>query len=213
MPRLKQVSKDQASAPIVKTTYELLFGDRDPVKEPGTNTGTPGDWWTVFALVPDILEHSINGFLQYNSPKRYLDPQLRELGQARAGYACKSQFVYSQHAKSMRGLNMSEDKIQGIRYWQAAKCFDEKEKLLLAYTDCLCLDQGRVPDELFSELKKNFSDEEILEFTYFTSMYIMHSIMSKALRTEFDDVPEPIVEVAGPKDQHPWDIVNNNKSN
>ncbi len=30
------------------------FGDRDPVAEPGTATGTPGDWWPVFALVPDF---------------------------------------------------------------------------------------------------------------------------------------------------------------
>ncbi|MFM8906312.1 MAG: hypothetical protein ACKOIZ_01655, partial [Actinomycetota bacterium] len=26
---------------------QIVFGDRDPVAQPGTATGTPGDWWTV----------------------------------------------------------------------------------------------------------------------------------------------------------------------
>ena len=73
--------------------YDLLFGDRDPVSEPGTSDGTTGDWWTVFARVPDILEHSVQGFALYQSPTRHLAPLLRELGQARVGWASSSQFV------------------------------------------------------------------------------------------------------------------------
>ncbi|CPZ76502.1 Carboxymuconolactone decarboxylase [Mycobacteroides abscessus] len=65
--------------------YDQIFGDRDPVADPGTTTGTPGDWWTVFALVPDALKHSVQGFAFYRSPDRKLDPVLRELGQTRAG--------------------------------------------------------------------------------------------------------------------------------
>ena len=42
------------------------------------------------------------------------------------------------------------------------------------------------------------SDEEILELTYITALYEMHATMSRALRTEYDDRPEPIVEVVGP---------------
>ena len=53
MPRLKGVSKEDVGGTIAKY-YQALFGDRDPVKEPGTATGTPGNWWTVFAKVPYI---------------------------------------------------------------------------------------------------------------------------------------------------------------
>jgi hypothetical protein len=49
MPRLRQVPRSEAD-PIALSMYDLLFGDRDPVAEPGTATGTPGSWWTVFAL-------------------------------------------------------------------------------------------------------------------------------------------------------------------
>ena len=72
---------------------------------------------------------------------------------------------------------------------------------MLAYTDCLALQHGRVPDTLFDELKRHLSDEEILEFTYVTCTYAMHATMSKALRLEYDDVDERIVEVADPTGQ------------
>ena len=85
MPRLRQVPRAEA-APSVLPLYDLLFGDRDPVAEPGTATGTPGDWWPVFALVPDVFDHSVRGFALYQNPKRLLDPKLRELGQTRVGF-------------------------------------------------------------------------------------------------------------------------------
>ena len=70
--------------------------------------------------------------------------------------------------------------------------------LITAYADRLVMHRGRVPDALFAELKATFSDEQILELTYVTCMYDMHAVMSKALRTEFDDRDDPIVEVPAP---------------
>ena len=120
MPRLREIPRDEVTAPVVTMMYDFLFGERDPVAEPGTTTGTPGDWWTVFANSPDIFEHAVQGFGIYRSSRRQLDPVLRELGQTRAGWAVGSQFVFSQHCKSCRLLGMSESKIQAIAYWQAS---------------------------------------------------------------------------------------------
>lgn len=198
MPRLRQVSREDAPESIQRM-YGFLFGDRDPVKEPGTDTGTPGNWWTVFALVPDCFQHAVEGFRFYRSPKRSLDPKLRELGQTRAGYARGSQFVFSQHCKSMRYLGFSDEQIDAIPYWQAADCFDEVERLVLAYTDCLVLDGGRTPDGLFDALKIHLSDEEILEFTYITCTYEMHATMCRALKLEYDNAPERVEEIPAPE--------------
>jgi len=197
MPRLRQVSKADAD-PFAKQLYKVLFGERDPVKEPGTATGTPGNWWTVFALVPDAFKHTTEGFQFYRSPNRKLSPKLRELGQIRAGWARGSQFVFSQHCKSCRTAGISEEKIAAIPHWSASSAFSEVERAVLAYTDALVYDGGRVADGVFAALRAHLSDEEILELTYITAMYDMHAVMSRALRTEFDDREEPIVEVDGP---------------
>jgi alkylhydroperoxidase family enzyme len=200
MPRLRQVPRAEATAPIVLRMYKALFGDRDPVSQPGTATGTPGDWWTVFALAPDILQHAVDGFAVYRHPDRKLDPVLRELGQTRAGWNKGSQFVFSQHCKSLRGLGVSEAKIAAVPSWAVSDLFDDQERAVLAYADCLTQANGRTPDEVFDKLKTFWDDVQIFEFTYITCLYDMHAVITRALRMEFDDRPDPIVEVAAPQD-------------
>ncbi|MDJ0853331.1 MAG: carboxymuconolactone decarboxylase family protein [Myxococcota bacterium] len=198
MPRLRQVSRKDAHE-NARTLYSMLFGDRDPVESPGTATGTPGNWWTVFAGVPDCFDHAVHGFAFYRSPKRELSPQLRELGQLRAGYARGSRFVFSQHCKAARDVGLSEEKIQAIRAWSVASCYSPLERAVLAYTDCLVLESGRVPDEVFDALRAELGDTEILELTYITCTYDMHATMCRALRLEYDDVDDPITEVPAPE--------------
>ena len=197
MPRLRQVPRAEAH-PDVVAMYERLFGDRDPVAEPGTATGTPGNWWTVFALVPDVFRHAVSGFALYMSGERRLDPRLRELGQTRAGWARGSQFVYSQHCKGARAAGLTDEQVAAIPSWSTSEAFSPLERAVLAYTDDLVLGGGRVPDETFECLRRQLSDEEILELTYITLTYDLHATMCRALRLEYDDVAERVVEIAAP---------------
>ena len=186
--------------------YDRLFGDRDPVAEPGTATGTPGDWWTVYANSPDVLKHAVRGFGLYASPDRKIAPELRELGQTRAGYLVGSQFVFSQHCKSCRALGYSEEKIEALKAWQVSDLFAPLERALLAYTDALVLGFGRVDDAVFDAMRAHLDDEAILEFTYITMMYTMHAVISVALRLEYDNRDDPIVEIAAPEDYVPENL-------
>ena len=199
MPRLHLVPKADSNADIVKQAYMIVFGDRDPVTQPGTATGSTGDWWPVFANSPGALEHALRGFGFYRDPARKLDPVLRELAQTWAGWAVGSQFVFSQHCKSLRGLGVSEEKIAGIAYWTVADCYNEQERAVLAYADCLSQAGGRVPIEVFDKLKTFWNDEQIFEFTYITCLYDMHAVITRALRMEYDAREDPIVEVAAPE--------------
>jgi alkylhydroperoxidase family enzyme len=120
------------------------------------------------------------------------------LGQIRADWAAGRQFVYSQHCKSLRDLGVDEEKIRSIPHWPVADCYEDIERVVLAYTDCIVYEHGRVPDALFERLRARLDDEEMLELTYITGLYLQHAVMSRALRTEFDDRSEPVVEVPGP---------------
>lgn len=198
MPRLKPIPRSEVNDEFTLKMYDFMFGDRDPVAEPGTVGGTPGNWWTVMAQSPAALRHAVRGFRLYREEVS-IRADHRELGQIRAGWVVGSQFVFSQHAKACRSAGLSEEKIAAIPSWQTADCFDQAERLLLAYTDCLAGQHGRVPERLMTQLREVFSDTEILEFTYTTTMYVMHAIMSRALRLEFDDVDDPTVEVVEPE--------------
>jgi alkylhydroperoxidase family enzyme len=206
VPRLREIPKSEATAPIVQSMYRRLFGDRDPVAEPGTATGTPGDWWTVFANSPDVLEHACRGFSLYASADRRIVPELRELGQTRAGWLVGSQFVFSQHCKSCRALGFSQEKIEALKAWQVSDLFAPLERALLAYTDALVLGFGRVDDAVFDAMRAHLDDEAILEFTYITMMYTMHAVISRALHLEYDERADPIVEIAAPADYTPENL-------
>jgi alkylhydroperoxidase family enzyme len=186
--------------------YKRLFGDRDPVAEPGTATGTPGDWWTVFANSPDVMEHACRGFALYASPDRKIGPELRELGQTRAGWLVGSQFVFSQHCKACRAYGFSEEKIEALKSWPVSDLFSPVERALLAYTDGLVLAFGRVDQGVIDALRAHLTDEQIMEFSYITMMYTMHAVISRALHLEFDNREDPIVEVAAPDDYKPANL-------
>lgn len=197
MARLSRVAKSRASG-VVAEYYEKLFGDRDPVESPGTDTGSRGDWWTTYALVPPVFEHAVAHFKIFgmfsDQSKSILEPAIRELGILRAAYVAQSAFVFSQHSKVARSVGVSQQKIDLIGCWQCSDAFSKREKVVLAYADCLLHHHGRVADELFRGLKKQLSDEEILEFTYHTLLYFGYAISSRAFRLEYDDVDSAMVE-------------------
>ncbi len=78
MGRLRQV-RWQEPQPGVKNIYEQLSWYRDPVVEPRKATGTPVDYWTTFALVPDLLTMAYYAHSPLLSPGRTLTPPFREL--------------------------------------------------------------------------------------------------------------------------------------
>lgn len=201
MPRLRQVPRAEA-APEVLKYYDALFPGRDPVTEPGTATGTPGNWWTTFALRPYIFSHATSHFGMFgmfaDKSVSQLDPAIREIGILRAAYCIGSRFVFSQHCKAGRRNGLSEEKIGAIPHWGVADVWTPLERAVLAYADALTLDRGRVPDGVFEALQGLMSDEDILELTYHICAYNLHGTMCRALRLEYDDVPERIVEVPMP---------------
>jgi len=176
------------------------------VAEPGTATGTPGNWWTCFANSPEVFHHAVAGFSLYQKSGGRLDPVLRELGQTRAGWLSGSQFVFSQHCKSCRKLGMSEEKIASIKAWGVSDQFDRLERAVLAWTDAIVSEHGRADDAVFAVLKENLTDEQILDLTYITAMYTMHATLSRALRLEYDDRDEPVREIAAPAGSESRDI-------
>lgn len=206
MPRLRQVPRSEAPEEVVKV-YERLFEDRDPVVQPGTATGTPGNWWTVFALSPDVLRHCQQGFALLANPALSITPYVRELALVRTGFAAGSQFVFSQHCKAARAAGIPEEKLEQIPTWTVSDRFDAQDRAVLAYVDEVVLADGRVQDGVFEALRQHLSDKAILELTYTISTYRLHATICRALRLEYDDVPERIVEIAAPAGQAAADVM------
>ena len=197
MPRTRQIPRREAAESVVPV-YQRLFGDRDPVSEPGTATGTSGNWWTVFAQTPELLDHMVAGFALFSSPTRELPAELRELALTRTGFVAGSQFVFSQHCKAARRAGVTDEQLDAIPAWAVAGIWSPLQRAVLAYTDEMVLAHGRVQDATFAALRAELSEPQVIELTYAVASYQLHAAMSRALRLEFDDIDERIIEVAAP---------------
>jgi alkylhydroperoxidase family enzyme len=194
MPVVSELRRADAS-PAIAAMYDRIFGkDRDPVADPGTATGTPGNWWTIWARTPQFLDF----FSKYSYQDAPLAPELRGLVLGRTGYVRESRFVYSQHCKGARMLGVPEEKIAGIPAWQIKDCYTPRERAVLALVDGIAGADGRVHDDVFATLRLHFNAEEILVLVYFINLYILHATTCRALSLEYDDIEERIVEVPKP---------------
>jgi hypothetical protein len=54
-----------------------------------------------------------------------------------------------------------------------------------------------------ARLKEHLSDREIFNLTFIICTWQLHGLMCKALRLEYDDMPERIVEIPVPGDDRP----------
>lgn len=197
MRRLRQVSKAEAS-PEVLEVYNQFFGERDPVAEPGTATGTPGDYWTTFALVPDLLQMARRDLLGLLQPGRKLNPQLRELAIVRTGIVGDSKFEYSQHMKVARMVGVAEEKLAAIKGWTTSDLFSPAERAVMAATDEI-LSRNLVEDATFAALQKHLGDAEILELFVVIGLWRMHGLIVRALHLEYDnDTTTRMQEVPAP---------------
>lgn len=195
MPRLRQVPRAEVTDARVLATYNKHFGERDPVEQPGTMGGTPGNWWTVYALDPALFGMFLDRHKWQWSPERKLNPVLRELGITRAGWARGSRFVFSQHCKVLRREGCPQEKIEAIPSWSSASCYSDIERAVLGYADDLVLGGGRTTDERFAHLRKQLDDLQMFELTFMILTYDMSATLCKALRLEYDDVDERVTEV------------------
>ena len=199
MPRLRLVGRAETDDPLVLFLYDRKFPGRDPATQPGqTASGAPGNYEAVLAHSPDVLEHAVRGFYLKQTKARKLPLNYMELAIARIGWDCSCRWMYSEHRKILRGLGYAEEALAALPAWQASELFDPVERAVLAYADCLALDHGRTPDELFARLTAHFDAEQIVELTYIASMFLMNAGMIRALRLEHDDVDERVMEMPSP---------------
>ena len=155
MPRLHQVPRDEARATIVTTMYDMLFGERDPVAEPGTATGTPGRLVDGVRQLARRAPARRAGLRPLPSPKRVLDRVLRELGQTRAGWAARepvrvlAALQVAPGARGQRGADR-RDRRTGRR----GRASRELERSCSRTPTAWCYDRAGCPTRCSSELRE-----------------------------------------------------------
>ena len=198
MGRLRQVPKAEATPEVAKI-YQEMFGERDPVAEPGTVIGSPGDYWTTLALVPDLLVSAYGSLFTMLQPGRKLPPQLRELAILRTAISGDSKSEYTQHLKIARSVGVPEEKLAAIKGWTTSDLYTPAERAVMAAIDEM-LSRNLIEDATFAALKRHLADPEIVELLIVSGLWRMHGMIVRVLHAEYDtDTTARMEEVPAPE--------------
>jgi AhpD family alkylhydroperoxidase len=95
-----------------------------------------------------------------------LDPKLRELIKIRASQINGCAYCLIMHTRDARKIGESDDRMHLLNAWREAPVFTEKERAALAWTEALTsISEGHAPDEVYQQVRRHFSEKEIVALT------------------------------------------------
>lgn len=96
-----------------------------------------------------------------------LDPSLLELVKIRASQINGCAFCLDMHARDARASGESDERLDTLAAWREAPFFTERERAALAWAEAVTrVADTRVPDEVYEEVREQFSEEEIVALTF-----------------------------------------------
>lgn len=93
-------------------------------------------------------------------------------------------FCIDMHWKDARAAGESEQRLYGLDAWRESPYYTDRERAALAWTEAVTLvTEGHAPDELFNEVRKHFSEAEVVDLTWAIAAINAWNRMNIALRT------------------------------
>lgn len=95
-----------------------------------------------------------------------LDSSLLNLVRMRASQINGCAFCLDMHSKDARAEGETEQRLYCLPAWRETPFYTDRERAALAWTEAVTLvAEGHVPDEVFEEARKQFSDDELAHLT------------------------------------------------
>ncbi len=95
-----------------------------------------------------------------------LEPQLLDLINVRASQINGCAYCIHMHTREARRRGESEERLYLLGAWRESPLFTERERAALAWTEAVTLvAQTHVPDEVFAQASRHFSEEELVKLT------------------------------------------------
>ena len=141
------------------------------------------DYEDFKALAPDIHERVLA--LSQLTTKAGLEKELLELVKIRASQINGCAFCLDMHANEARRLGETQQRLDCVAAFREAPFFSARERATLAWAEALTHVSGtRAPDDVYAEVKKHFTDKELVDLTAAIGMINLWNRMSIAFRTE-----------------------------
>jgi alkylhydroperoxidase family enzyme len=131
-----------------------------------------------------------NAWFDLNQAVRYgteIDGQSRELAVIRVAILNDVEYVQRAHGPAYAlKEGLTPEQVAALADWRPSKFFSEPQRALLAYTDAMTREIN-VPDNVFADVRKYFTERQTVELTLLIGAYNMLTRFLKALKVD----PEP----------------------
>jgi AhpD family alkylhydroperoxidase len=95
-----------------------------------------------------------------------LEPALLDLVRLRASQINGCAFCLDMHARDLRKRGESEQRLDVLPAWHEVDLYTDRERAALAWTEAVTLvAETHVPDEVYEEARREFSEQELAELT------------------------------------------------
>ena len=118
--------------------------------------------------------------------KAKLTGRYRELAILRVALLNGADYEYRAHVPFALQDGMTQGQIDALPGWQVSKAFDDRERAVLAYTDCVTR-EIRVPDSVFAEVRRYFDERELTELGATVAGYNMVSRFLEAMQIDHEE--------------------------
>ena len=115
-------------------------------------------------VVPGALRAMFG--LQKHVNESGLEHSLLHLVEMRASQMNGCGYCLDMHSKDARAAGETEQRLYVLPAWREAPFYTERERAALAWTENMTLiSENDVPDEVYNEVRKHFSEEELVNLS------------------------------------------------
>ena len=112
-----------------------------------------------------------------------LDHKLLHLIKTRASQINGCAYCIDMHSKDARAAGETEQRLYELDAWRETPFYSDKERAALEWTESVTLvSQTHVPDEVFENLQKHFSEKEIVDLTLAVGMINLWNRLAISMR-------------------------------
>ena len=123
----------------------------------------------------------INGYLT----KSPLEKSLLQLIELRVSQINGCAYCLDMHSKDLRAGGETEQRLYLMDAWRETALYTERERAAFAWAEAVTLvTQGHVPDAVYEEARKQFSEEELIDLTFAVTTINTWNRLNIAFRTE-----------------------------
>jgi AhpD family alkylhydroperoxidase len=163
MARIQGVSKSKAG-PMVRLIYRL--GPRMMKKMTGREPqiGSGMELMEIWAYQPKMMM-GMGKFNQAVRKGKAVEERLKHLVELKGAQMIGCEFCVDLGSQICRNSGISDEELLALPRYRDSDLFTDREKLALDYAVGVMRTPVEVTDELFTEMREHFSDEQLVEIT------------------------------------------------